>query len=324
MPFNVFQRTLRVVCLESPATKVLVQSCLFRRNPLTEGLASNKHSVHTSACLAGRYSGRRLAERPEEYTTKPLRLVSTGGWDEEGNHYSRRLGGGNRRKYRMIDWNRARLVQGKTPYKEVVVSLDRDCNRSATIALVAAGEVKRYILATVNMKPGDIITTFPACHEMKTYTVAGKEGDCHSVGSLPLGTLVNSVEVYPGTGARLAKSAGCQAKVARRVPGAVLVAMPSGKEAMLHPGCMATVGQIANPDHSKLKLTKAGVNRWFGIRPKSGLKKKKTGFDGKAVRKKKIQQKMAGNPLLRNQMNPNLKVLTWNEGTRLWRDDSHV
>lgn len=167
----------------------------------------------------------------------------------------RHRGGGNRVKYRIIDFKRDKL---DAPAK--VLSVEYDPNRSAYIALVQYedGE-KRYILAPLGLKPGDTV-------------VSGKEADIKPGNSLalsdiPVGTFVHNIELHPGKGGQLARAAGIMAQLMARENGLALLRLPSGELRNVPENCRATIGQVSNIDHENVKIGKAGRKRHMGWRP---------------------------------------------------------
>lgn len=167
----------------------------------------------------------------------------------------RHHGGGNRQKYRIIDFKR-----NKHDIPATVMTLEYDPNRSAFIALVKYedGE-KRYIIAPNGLKVGDVI-------------VSGKEADIKPGNALPLefmpvGTFIHNIELYPGKGAQLARSAGIQAQLMAKENGYALIRLPSGELRNVSQRCIATVGQVSNIDHENVNVGKAGRTRHMGIRP---------------------------------------------------------
>ena len=116
-------------------------------------------------------------------------------------------------------------------------------------------------------------------------SVRAKEGDSYPLASLPLGTLINSVEIYPGQGGLYARAAGVTAQLVRKLEdGTCLVKLPSKREVRVDSTCVATVGRVSNVDHNKRVIGKAGVNRWLGIRPRSGRWHRKTGRFGRKIK----------------------------------------
>lgn len=198
------------------------------------------------------YSGLSKVE-PEKSLLAPLSKKS--GRNSYGRITVRHRGGGNRRKYRIIDFKRQKFdVPGK------VMTLEYDPNRSAHIALIQYedGE-KSYIIAPNDLKVGDTI-------------VAGKDADIKPGNALPLsnipvGTFVHNVELHPGRGAQLARAAGNMAQLMAKEGKLALLRLPSGELRNVPIECMATVGQVGNSDHENVKIGKAGRKRNMGIRP---------------------------------------------------------
>ncbi len=167
----------------------------------------------------------------------------------------RHRGGGNRQKYRIIDFKRNKLDVAGT-----VMTLEYDPNRSAHIALVqyADGE-KRYIIAPVGLKVGDTVTAGAAADI--------KPGNALPLNSIPTGTFIHNVELYPGKGAQLARSAGVMAQLMGKENGLAMVRLPSGEMRNVPLNCMATIGQVGNVEHSNVQIGKAGRKRHMGWRP---------------------------------------------------------
>lgn len=190
---------------------------------------------------------------------KPRKLFSSltksGGRNALGKMTVRHIGGGHRRKYRLIDFSRDKHeVIGR------VASLEYDPNRTAYIALLnyADGE-KRYILAPLNLAVGDQVIASDSADI--------KPGNNLPLTMIPVGTLIHNLEVEPGKGGRLARSAGGFAQLMAKESDYCQVKMPSGEIRLLHARCRATIGQLSNTDHENIKIGKAGRNRWLGIRP---------------------------------------------------------
>uniref|UniRef100_A0A3Q3WGQ4 Large ribosomal subunit protein uL2 RNA-binding domain-containing protein n=1 Tax=Mola mola TaxID=94237 RepID=A0A3Q3WGQ4_MOLML len=143
----------------------------------------------------------------EKYTTRPIGMKKTGGRDHSGRVRTHGIGGGHKQRYRMIDFQRLHYEADKEdqPFEEKVVEVRYDPCRSADIALVAGGSRKRWIIATENMQVGDIIKTSGVIGRM---AVSGKEGDAYPLGALPVGTLVNNLEIQPGKGSEYIRAAG--------------------------------------------------------------------------------------------------------------------
>ena len=167
----------------------------------------------------------------------------------------RHRGGGNRVKYRVIDFKR-----DKTDAEGTVRSIEYDPNRSSYIALVEYedGE-KRYILAPLGLKAGDKVTSGTAADI--------KPGNTLPLSNIPVGTFVHNIEIYPGKGGQIARAAGNMAQLMAKENGYALVRLPSGELHNFQLNCKATVGQVGNIDHENVKLGKAGRKRHMGFRP---------------------------------------------------------
>ncbi len=192
-------------------------------------------------------------QRPEKSLVRPVR--SKAGRSNQGRITVRHRGGGHKRAYRVIDFRRDKDgVPGK------VVSIEYDPNRSARIALIhyADGD-KRYILAPLGLGPGDRVMSGPGADI--------KPGNTLPLANMPLGTQVHNIELKPGKGGQLVRSAGSAAQLMAREGGQVLLRLPSGELRLVDQRCRATVGQLGNVEHENIKLGKAGRSRWLGIRP---------------------------------------------------------
>ncbi len=190
---------------------------------------------------------------PEKSLLKPLQKNS--GRNSYGRITVRHRGGGNRRKYRVIDFKRT-----KFDIEATVKTLEYDPNRSAHIALIeyTDGE-KAYILAPVGLKVGDKVVAGP--------TADIKPGNALPLVNIPVGTFVHNVELYPGKGGQLARAAGNAAQLMAKEGAYALLRLPSGELRNVPVNCMATVGQVGNLDHENVKIGKAGRTRHLGIRP---------------------------------------------------------
>ncbi len=179
----------------------------------------------------------------------------TGGRNSAGRITTRHRGGGQRRKYRIIDFRRNKLG---IPAK--VEAIEYDPNRSANIALLCYkdGE-KRYILAPQGLKPGAVVISGPDAEPVM--------GNALPLAKIPLGMAVHNIELRPGAGGVLVRSAGQGAQVMAREGGQVHLRLPSGEVRMISTTCMATIGRVGNPDHGGASDGKAGRRRWRGIRP---------------------------------------------------------
>ncbi len=192
-------------------------------------------------------------EGPERSLLAPLKNKS--GRNSYGRITVRHRGGGNRRKYRIIDFKR-----DKQDMTAVVKTLEYDPNRSAHIALVEYedGE-KRYIIAPQGLKVGDKIES-SADADIKV-------GNALPLSSIPVGTFIHNVELYPGKGAQLARAAGNMAQLMAKEGVYALLRLPSGELRNVSVNCMATIGQVGNIEHENVKIGKAGRKRHMGWRP---------------------------------------------------------
>lgn len=191
--------------------------------------------------------------KPERSLLAPLRRK--GGRNNQGVVTMRHQGGGHKRRYRIIDFKRDKFdVPGK------IITVEYDPNRSARIALVmyADGE-KRYVIAPNGIKVGDTIMSGP--------TADIRPGNTLPIRNIPPGTMVHNVELYPGRGGQLARSAGNAAQVLAKDGSMAQLRMPSGEVRYVDMNCLATIGQVSNTDHANITLGKAGRKRWLGIRP---------------------------------------------------------
>ena len=190
---------------------------------------------------------------PEKSLLAPLNKKS--GRNSYGRITVRHRGGGNRNKYRIIDFKRR-----KFDVEATVVSLEYDPNRSAHIALIEYTDgVKSYIIAPVGLKVGDKVVSGPSADI--------KPGNALPLVNIPVGTFVHNVELYPGKGAQLARSAGNMAQLMAKENGLALLRLPSGELRNVPENCMATIGQVGNIDHENVKIGKAGRKRNMGWRP---------------------------------------------------------
>ncbi|MBC3514845.1 50S ribosomal protein L2 [Neobittarella massiliensis] len=190
---------------------------------------------------------------PEKSLLAPLK--KSAGRNSYGRITVRHRGGGNRRKYRIIDFKR-----DKAGVEATVKTLEYDPNRSAFIALVeyTDGE-KRYIIAPNGLKVGDKVMSGPDADI--------KPGNALPMQNIPQGTMIHNIELYPGKGAQLVRSAGNVAQLMAKEGKYALIRLPSGELRNVPIGCMATVGQVSNIDHENVNLGKAGRKRHLGFRP---------------------------------------------------------
>lgn len=181
----------------------------------------------------------------------------TGGRNAQGRRAMRYIGGGHKKKYRVIDFKR-----NKKEIPATVASIEYDPNRTAFIALLnyADGE-KRYILAPQGLQVGGVITAGDA--------VAPEVGNALQMKNIPLGTNIHNIEMQPGQGGKLVRSAGTSAQLTNKEERYAVLKMPSGELRKVLINCYATVGVVSNSDHSLEMMGKAGRNRWKGIRPRT-------------------------------------------------------
>ena len=192
---------------------------------------------------------------PERSLLEPMKKHS--GRNNTGRITVRHQGGGNRKKYRVIDFKRDKMDVTAT-----VLRLEYDPNRSAFIALVKYedGEL-RYVLAPVGLKAGDTILASAAADI--------KPGNALPLANIPVGTVIHNIELYPGKGGQLVRSAGVMAQLMAKENGYALVRLPSGEMRNVPVNCTAVIGQVSNIDHENVNLGKAGRKRHMGVRPGS-------------------------------------------------------
>lgn len=201
-----------------------------------------------------------LIDRSQLYKGRPVKeltegLKKTGGRNHFGRITTRHIGGGHKRRYRMIDFKRRKFDVGA-----VVERIEYDPNRTAFIALLKYddGELA-YILAPQRLKVGDRV-------------IAGekadiKPGNAMPMKAIPVGTIIHNVELKPGKGGQMARSAGSFVQLVGKDQGMALVRLASGEQRLVQAECMATIGAVSNPDNQNTKLGKAGRKRWMGVRP---------------------------------------------------------
>jgi large subunit ribosomal protein L2 len=194
------------------------------------------------------------ASTPEKSLLEPIR--KTGGRNNQGRMTMRYIGGGHKRKYRIIDFKR-----DKDGVAAVVDSIQYDPNRTARIALLQYedGE-KRYIVAPNGLQVGQTV--------MSGSGVDPEIGNTLPLGEMPLGTVVHNIELHPGQGGVMARSAGAHAQLTSREGKFVTLKLPSGESRMVLTSCRATVGTVGNTQHNLEKSGKAGRSRWLGRRPR--------------------------------------------------------
>ena len=190
---------------------------------------------------------------PEKSLTEPLKKHA--GRNNHGHITTRHRGGGHKRRYRLIDFKRKKF---DIPAK--VAGIEYDPNRSANIALLhyTDGE-KRYIIAPLGLKVGDMLMAGPNA-EIRV-------GNALPLANIPIGSQIHNIELTPGRGGQLVRSAGNTAQLMAREGNYATVRLPSGEMRMVHIKCMATLGQVGNVDHQNIMIGKAGRSRWLGRRP---------------------------------------------------------
>ena len=191
--------------------------------------------------------------KPEKSLLETLKKTS--GRNSYGRITVRHRGGGNKKKYRIIDFKRDKMDMAAT-----VLRLEYDPNRSANIALVEyEDKERRYIIAPNGLKVGDVV-----------YSSANadiKPGNCLPIANIPLGTIIHNIELYPGRGAQLVRSAGGAAQLMAKEGEAAQVRLPSGEVRYIRMNCKATIGQVGNIDYENVQIGKAGRTRHKGFRP---------------------------------------------------------
>ncbi len=201
-----------------------------------------------------------LVDRSSLYKGKPVKgltegLTKSGGRNNYGRITARFIGGGHKRTYRLIDFKRTKFDMTAT-----VERIEYDPNRTAFIALIKYedGELS-YILAPQRLATGDKVVAGAS--------VDVKPGNAMPLQAMPVGTIVHNVELKPGKGGQIARSAGSYAQLVGRDQGMAIMRLNSGEQRIVHGSCMATVGAVSNPDHGNINLGKAGRKVWLGKRP---------------------------------------------------------
>jgi len=191
--------------------------------------------------------------KPEKKLTKTVKR--TGGRNNHGHITTRHIGGGHKRRFRLIDWRR-----DKDGVPAKVASIEYDPNRTSRLALLhyKDGE-KRYILAPIGVAVGDVL--------MSGEAVDIRPGNTLPVKNIPLGTVIHNVESQPGSGAKMIRSAGSFGQLMAKEGDYAQIRMPSGEVRQVQLDCKATVGQLSNIESSSVRVGKAGKSRWKGIRP---------------------------------------------------------
>jgi len=193
------------------------------------------------------------SSKPERSLTVALNKRS--GRNHQGRITVRHRGGGHKRRYRLIDFKR-----DKWGVAAQVSSIEYDPNRTARIALLTYSDgEKRYIVAPLGIKVGDSLMSGPDAEI--------RSGNSLPIRNIPLGTQVHNIELYPGRGAQIARSAGTSAQLVAKEGTSAQLRLPSGEVRFIQMDCMATIGQVSNSEHANMTLGKAGRKRWLGIRP---------------------------------------------------------
>lgn len=218
--------------------------------PITAG---QRHLVIVERDQLTRVEGGRATVAPEKSLLVAKRR--TNGRNHHGHITCRHKGGGHKQFYRLIDFKR-----DKEGINAKVASIEYDPNRSAYIALLhyVDGE-KRYIIAPQNLKVGDVVST--------TDEPPFSLGTCMKLKFMPLGSTIHNIELVPGQGAKLVRSAGLSAQLMAKSDGMITLRMPSGEIRLVNENCRATFGVVSNPEHNLRAIGKAGRSRWLGIRP---------------------------------------------------------
>ncbi|VDK32743.1 unnamed protein product [Taenia asiatica] len=242
---------------------------------------------------------------PNQYTVDPIRKIRTGGRGPDGHIQYKHVTTGLNMPYFLVDYVRSRQMEAKEVHEEVILKIAKNWWRDPYLALTASGEVKRWIIATSNMKEGDVIRSH---WEIPSIPVLPVLGDAYPVGALPVGTRVCLAELHPGEGAMICRAAGASATVMRRGTAVhdlsglraqmddMLSAEPiddcftctlqldsSRREVRLLPTCVVVVGQVSNETHNRQRYRKFGEKYWHGIKQRSGLYQKKTGRFGRKI-----------------------------------------
>jgi large subunit ribosomal protein L2 len=198
-------------------------------------------------------------DRSELWKGKPVKALTeglhkTGGRNNKGRITTRHIGGGHARRYRLIDFKRRKFMEA------TVERMEYDPNRTAFIALIVYKDgTQSYILAPQRVVKGDVVVAGDK--------VDVKPGNAMLLKNIPVGTIVHNVEMKPGKGGQLARSAGTYVQIVGRDSGVVQVKLSSGEVRLVSQECMATIGSVSNADHFNEKLGKAGRHRWMGVRP---------------------------------------------------------
>jgi len=218
-----------------------------------------------------------------KYTHLPLRVRRLGGRDPDAGHkVNQHIGGGVKFDYFMIDFHRRGPTTPNETYDERVIEVRKDPNQTAHIALLAGVKGKHWILATENMKAGQIVTT--TCY-IPPNPIIGTEGNAYPLGALAEGSIINSIERYPTDDSEsFIVQAGGSASIIRHQDDSVVVRMPNKHEFSFHKTCMATIGKLSHADLKEKIFGSANMHRRFGYKMSSGLWHRKDGYQGRKVR----------------------------------------
>lgn len=201
-----------------------------------------------------------LVDRSELWKGKPVKsltrgLTKTGGRNGHGHITTRHIGGGHKQRYRFVDFKRT-----KVDMNAVVERIEYDPNRTAYIALIKYTDgVQSYILAPQRLAVGDVVVTSDKADI--------KPGNALPIRNIPVGTVIHNVEMKPGKGGQLARSAGSYVQLVGKDAGYALLRLRSGEVRMVQTDCLATIGAVSNADHQNESIAKAGRKRWMGVRP---------------------------------------------------------
>ena len=194
--------------------------------------------------------------KAKPYKSLTKKIISTGGRNNQGRITSRRMGGGVKRKYRIIDFKRSKI-----DVSAEIIRNEYDPNRSAFISLLKYDDGQlSYIISPKNLKIGDKLVSGE--------DVEIKNGNCLPIKNIPIGTNIHNVELKPGAGAQLVRSAGSSAQIVSKEDPFVQVKLVSGEIRHINKNSRATIGEVSNPDQKNIKLGKAGRKRYLGFRPK--------------------------------------------------------
>jgi large subunit ribosomal protein L2 len=194
-------------------------------------------------------------DHPERSLVAPI--TKSGGRNNDGRRTMRQIGGGHKRRYRVVDF-----VRYKPGIPAVVKTIEYDPNRTARIALLFYKDgAKAYIIAPEKIKVGQVVVSGTGAEPVVGNALPLKE--------IPLGSIIHNVELNPGSGGRIARSAGTFAQLQAREEGYAVVKLPSGETRRILDTCTATIGSVSNPEHLNIQIGKAGRNRWLGHRPRT-------------------------------------------------------